>query len=196
MQAAYYIMVSFSLAYGTNRLGGNMPTTTMLTAVLLGAVAMVPGVFVGAWISDRAGRRGIIMISAALLGLWLYAMFPLIHSGTLLGAVTGLCVGQFLNGMIFGPLAALYTEMFATPVRYSGMSLAYQLGTLLGGALAPLIATALFARYHSAVPISIYVSCACAVSVLAVWLIREPSRIARREQSDQTGILLDKGVSA
>lgn len=196
MQASYYIMVSFSLAYGTNPLGGNMPTSTMLTAVLLGAVAMVPGVFAGAWISDRAGRRGIIMASAALLGLWLYAMFPLIRGGNLLSAATGLCVGQFLNGMIFGPLAALYTETFATPVRYSGMSLAYQLGTLIGGALAPLIATALFAHYHSSVPISIYVSCACGISVLSVWLIRETSQIDLREQVDESGIFLDKGVSA
>ena len=76
------------------------------------------------------------------------------------------------------------------------MSLAYQLGTLIGGALAPLIATALFARYHSSVPISIYVSCACAVSVLSVWLIQERSRNGILEQADQAGIFLDKGVSA
>ncbi len=63
----YYTLVSFSLAYGTNPAGGGMATSTMLAAVLAGAVAMVPGVFVGARLSDRVGRRGVIIASALLL---------------------------------------------------------------------------------------------------------------------------------
>ncbi len=182
MQTSYYLLVSFSLAYGTGPAGG-MTTSTMLAAVLLGAVMMVPGVFFGAWLSDRRGRRGVICISALLLAAWAFAVFPLIAGGTLASAAIGLCVGQFLNGMIFGPLAALYTETFATRVRYSGMSLAYQLGTLIGGALAPLIATALFARYGSSVPISAYVAAMCLISALAAWLIRETYKVDIRDEA-------------
>ncbi|MET0239747.1 MAG: MFS transporter [Sphingobium sp.] len=186
MQASYYILVSFSLAFGTNPLGGGMATTTMLMAVLCGAIAMVPGVFIGAAMSDRTGRRGVVMGSAILLACWSFAIFPMIGSGSLLLAALALMVGQFLNGMIFGPLAALFTESFATQVRYSGMSLAYQLGTLVGGALAPMIATALFAHYGSAAPISLYVATMCCVSAISAWAIRESFKNDIRDDAGDT----------
>jgi MFS family permease len=172
MQTSYYLAVSFSLAFGGDPHGGGMPTRTVLTAVLLGAMTMVPGVFIGAQLSDRIGRRVVVGVSAALLGLWCFAEFPLIAYGTLASAALALCVAQFLNGMIFGPLAALYAETFPIEIRYSGMSLGYQLGTLVGGALAPLIATALFAHYHSPLPISLYAAFMCAISVAAAWAMR------------------------
>lgn len=173
MQASYYTLVSFALAYGTDPNGGGMDTTTMLAVVLFGAVTMAVGVFFGAALSDRIGRRPVIIAAALLLAAWMFAIFPLIDSRAAIPAALGVGLGQFLNGIIFGPLAALYTESFATRVRYSGMSLAYQLGTLVGGALAPLIATALFARYQSSIPIASYVALMCLVSALSAWLIRE-----------------------
>lgn len=181
MQASYYILVSFTLAYGTNPNGGGMPTRVMLAAVLIGAIAMVPGVFFGGWLSDRIGRRRVIIVSALLLAGWIFAVFPLIAQGGLFPAAFGIAVGQLLNGMIFGPLAALYTETFATRVRYSGMSLAYQLGTLIGGALAPLIATALFARAGSAMPISVYIALMCLISAASAWSIRETYQVDLRD---------------
>jgi MFS family permease len=173
MQVSYYIMVAFSIAYATNPAGLNIPTSSMLIAVLLGATAMVPGVFASALISDRYGRRGILMISAVLLGLWAFAIFPLIDTGSLLWISVALCVGQFLNGMLFGPLAALFSEIFTTKVRYSGASLGYQIGTLLGGALAPVVATALLAHYGSPLSIAVYIACACTISLVSVWLLSE-----------------------
>jgi len=171
MQTSYYLLVSFSLAFGTNPAGGGMTKTVMLIAVLMGAVVMSAGVFAGGWASDRFGRQKIVGYSAALLTLWSLIEFPLITVGTLPAAALALCVGQFFNGMIFGPLAAFYAESFPTSVRYSGMSLSYQIGTLVGGALAPLIATALFAHYESAWPISFYAAGMCTVSVIAAWLM-------------------------
>ena len=167
MQVSFYILVAFSVAYGTKASGLNLPSSTMLTAVLFGATAMIPGIFLGSIISDQHGRRGILMLSAFFLGIWSFAIFPLINTGSLLWIAVAVCVGQLFNGMIFGPLAALFSEMFETSVRYSGASLGYQIGTLLGGALAPLIATALFARFQSWVPIAVYMSTACAVTIFS-----------------------------
>jgi MFS family permease len=173
MQTSYYLLASFSLVYGSSPHGGGMATHDILTAVLLGAAAMAPGVFGGAWLSDRVGRRAVVGVSAALLAAWSFAEFPLIGHGTLASASLAICVGQLLTGAIFGPLAALYAECFPTEVRYSGLSLAYQIGTLAGGALAPLIATALLGHFGGALPISIYAAGMCVISVLAAWKIRE-----------------------
>jgi len=82
-----------------------------------------------------------------------------------------------LNGMIFGPLAALFSEMFPAAVRYSGASLGYQLGAILGGALAPLVATSLLVRFGTPVAISIYMAVMCLITIGSVWSIAE-SRIA------------------
>jgi MFS family permease len=173
MQTSYYLLASFSLVYGASPHGGNMAPKDILTGVLLGAVAMAPGVFGGAWLSDRIGRRPVVGVSAALLALWAFVEFPLIGHGTLASAALALCVGQFLAGAIFGPLPALYAECFPTAIRYSGLSLSYQIGTLTGGALAPLIATALLAHFGSTLPISVYAAAMCLISVIAAWKIRE-----------------------
>ena len=184
MQASYYIMVSFTLAYGTSPNGGGMLTSVMLAAVMIGAMVMVPGVFLGGWLSDRIGRRPVIIVSAVLLAGWMFAVFPLIEHGSLSSAALGLAVGQLLNGVIFGPLAALYAETFVTKVRYSGMSLAYQLGTLIGGALAPLIATALFAQSGNTYAISAYVALMCLISAGSAWLITETYQLDLRDKLD------------
>lgn len=177
MQASFYILATFSVAYGTSASGLNLPNNSMLTAVLLGAIAMIPGIYCASVISDRHGRRGILMMSASLLALWSFAIFPLINTRSLLWISVAICVGQFLNGMIFGPLAALFSEMFGTKVRYSGASLGYQIGTLLGGAVAPLVATALIAHFGNWLPVATYMATMCAITVLSVWLLAETHQV-------------------
>lgn len=177
MQASFYILATFSVAYGTSASGLNLPNSLMLTAVLLGAIAMAPGIYCASVISDQHGRRGILMISASLLALWSFAIFPLINTRSLLWISLAICVGQFLNGMIFGPLAALFSEMFGTKIRYSGASLGYQIGTLLGGAVAPLVATALIAHVGNWLPVATYMATMCAITVFSVWLLDETHQV-------------------
>jgi len=173
MNVSFYVLVTFSLAYGTTASGLHVPSSTMLSGVLFGAMMMIPGIFFSSIISDRHGRRTVLMISAALLAAWSFAVFPLMNTRSFWGICTALCVGQFLNGMIFGPLAALFSEMFPATVRYSGASLGYQLGTILGGALAPLVATTLLARFGNPLAISIYMAAMCIITICSVWLITE-----------------------
>ena len=77
----------------------------------------------------------------------------------------------FFVSMMYGPQAALFAELFPKSVRYSGASLGYQIGAVVGGGLAPIIATALFAQYASSLPISIYQAAICAISFFSVVLL-------------------------
>jgi hypothetical protein len=72
---------------------------------------------------------------------------------------------------MYGPQAALFAELFATEVRYSGASLGYQVGVLLGGGFAPMIATSLFAIYRNSMAVALYMAAACLVSIVCVSLL-------------------------
>jgi MFS family permease len=175
-QVTFYILVAFVIAYGSGASGLGIPRSTMLVGVLIGAVVMIPGVIVAAVVSDRHGRRGVIMLAAAALALWGFALFPLIDTRSLLWISVGIGVGQVLVGAMYGPQAAFFAEIFETRVRYSGASLGYQLGGILGGGLAPIIATALLARYGNTTGISVYIALACLVSFVSVWWLKETYR--------------------
>jgi MFS family permease len=97
----------------------------------------------------------------------------LIDTGSFLWICVSLAVGQVFVAMMYGPQAAFVAEMFTTDVRYSGASLGYQLGAILGGGFAPIIATALLAEYQDTVGISIYMAIACAITLWSTWLLGE-----------------------
>jgi MFS family permease len=173
----FYILITFVVAYGSSPAGLNLPRTMMLSAVLISSVVTIPAlIFFGA-LSDRYGRRHIFMAGAALEGIWVFVLFPLIETRSFVFITIGVVIGQLLNAMMYGPQAALFAELFTTRVRFSGASLGYQLGSVFGGALAPIIATTLLARYHSSVGISAYVAVACSISLISVSLLKETYRI-------------------
>ena len=166
-------MRAIVIAYGTSATGAHVSRSTMLTGVLVGAVVMVPALLISAAWSDRHGRRGIYMAGAALSAAWSFAIFPLLDTGSFLWICVSIGVGQAFVAMMYGPQAAFVSEMFPTDIRYSGASLGYQLGAILGGGFAPIIATALLAEYHHTVGISIYMAIACTISLVSVWMLRE-----------------------
>ncbi len=173
VQVTFYILIAFVIAYGSNPETLNLSRDTMLLAVLIGGFAQIPVLFLsGAW-SDRFGRRGVYMLGAVLGGIWAFALFPLIDTGEFLWIVVGICGGQVFLSMMYGPQAAFLAELFATHVRYSGASLGYQLGAILGGALAPVFATALLAEFGSTVYISAYMALASVITLVSVWLLTE-----------------------
>jgi metabolite-proton symporter len=169
----FYIMITFVLAYGSSTPGLGLPRATMLNAVMVSMVAMFVGLLVFGALSDRYGRRRIYMAGALLTGIWVFALFPLMETRSFFWICCALCVGHVFGAMMYGPQAALFTELFETKVRYSGASLGYQIGSIFGGALAPIIATSLLARFESTVGISIYIAAACVLSLVSVALLRE-----------------------
>ena len=172
IQVSFYILIGFVLAYGTDADGAGMSRNEMLFAVLLASVSQIPAQFLAAAYSDRHGRRGIFMLGAILTGVWAFALFPLIDTGSFWLIVLGLSGGLMFLGMMYGPQAAFFTELFSTEVRYSGASLGYQVGAILGGAFAPTIATILWVEY-SIFWVSVYMAFASTLSLISVMMLTE-----------------------
>ncbi len=173
IQVSFYILIGFILAYGSQGVAG-MSRDEMLWAVLLASALQIPFQFWAAGYSDRNGRRGIFMLGAILTGVWAFALFPLVDTGQFWLVVLGVTGGLCFLGMMYGPQAAYYTELFSTEVRYSGASLGYQIGAIMGGAFAPTIATILWTEY-AVVWVSVYIAIASLASLLCVWTLSETS---------------------
>jgi len=174
VQVTFYILVAFVVAYGTNPAGLGLSRDMMLTVVLIASLVQIPVLFLAASYSDRHGRRGIYMLGAILGGCWAFALFPLINTGEFVWVLLAACGGQVFVGLMYGPQAALLTELFSTRVRYSGASLGYQLGAIFGGAFAPIIATALWSAFGT-VYISVYIAFVSVLTLISVMLLSETS---------------------
>ncbi len=172
IQVSFYILIGFILAYGGDPNGAAMSRDTMLLAVLIASAMQIPTQFWSAAYSDRNGRRGIFMLGAILTGVWSFALFPLIDTGSFWLIVLAITGGLMTLGMMYGPQAAFFTELFSTEVRYSGASLGYQVGAILGGAFAPTIATILWTEYEI-IWVSVYIAGASLLSLISVMLLTE-----------------------
>ena len=170
IQVTFYILIAFLLAYGVA--SAEMSRGDMLTAVLIASALMIPTQFLFSAYSDRHGRRGIFMLGAVLTGIWAFAVFPLVDTGNFWLIVLAITVGLLFLGMMYGPQAAFFSELFSTEVRYSGASLGYQLGAILGGAFAPAIAVKLWNEYDI-FWVSVYIAFASVLTLLSVMMLTE-----------------------
>jgi MFS family permease len=163
---SFYILITYIVSYGTSTVGLHLPRGTMLSAVLIANAVSTPVLFLAGRLSDRYGRRLIFMTGVSLAALWAFALFPLVETRSWPWITVAILVGLSLNSVCYGPMAAMFTELFSTGIRCSGISLSYQLGAIVGGGLAPIVATALFARFHSNLWVSVYMAGACGISLI------------------------------
>jgi MFS family permease len=170
-QAPFYIYTAFVFSYGVDAL--KQPRTLLLLAVLLAAMGSLVWNPLFGHISDRFGRRRTYMLGAALTGAFGFAYFALLDTTVPALIFVAIFFSLFLHDMQYGPQAALIAESFTPRLRYSGASIGYQLASLIAGGPAPLIATYLFARFHSGYPIAIYIMCCAGVSLGAASLMRD-----------------------
>ena len=167
--ACFYVIVTWVISYGTATL--SLSRETMLAAVMFGSLCMIPALIIVAHWSDRIGRVGLFRAGCIGTGLWSFAFFPLLETGTFAGLCAAIAIALCLVAMMYGPQAALFAELFPTHVRYSGATLGYQVGVLIGGGFAPMIATALFAYFASTVAVALFMATTCFISAVCVSLL-------------------------
>ena len=172
---AFYVFTLFLLYYVPTKLG--LPKSIALNAVLLGAVAQMIFIPVAGWLSDRIGRRPVLMIGGLGGALWAFPFMQLVQTGNPAAIMLASFVGMVLVSFMFSPLASFLPELFATRVRVTGASLGFQFAGVFGGALAPLIATGLIASFGSTTPVAIYLAIVCALIAVAAFAARETAHI-------------------
>jgi len=170
IQVTFYILIAFLLAYGVA--STEVTRDDMLIAVLIGSGIMIPFQFFFSAYSDRHGRRGVFMLGAILTAVWSFAIFPLVDTGNFWLIVLAISLGLVFVSMMYGPQAAFFTELFSTEVRYSGATLGYQFGAILGGAFAPTIAALLWNDY-GIIWVSVYIAFASLLTLISVLSLTE-----------------------
>jgi metabolite-proton symporter len=173
-QVEGYIVLAYTLSYGTQVLG--LSQSTLLSFIGLVALLAIPAIVGFSALSDRVGRRAVFMGGALATGLVSFPFFWLLNTRSLVLVFIAILVAGLVQQAMAGPAAALFSEMFGTRTRYSGASLGYQLGAIVGGGFAPFIATALYAATGTSLSISIYMFVACAITFVSVLFITETYR--------------------
>ena len=163
--ANFYVCTAFALGYGTGILHYSRQT---FLVVQLGAISfMVVGILLAGWWSDKSSPRKVLMIGCALTALAGVVLAPMCSSGSLILVWGFLALCLFFEGLIYGPLGAFLPGLFPARVRYTGASVAFTIGGIIGGGLTPFIATALAAK-GGLTPVGLYLSAAAVVSLIAL----------------------------
>jgi metabolite-proton symporter len=163
---SYYIFTIVVTTYATQRLG--LSSSFVLGAVLIGAAVHLVTIPIWGALSDRFGRRPLYLIGAAGVGVWAFAFIALLDTRSFPLIALAIVVGLLFHGAMYGPQAAFLSELFGTDVRYSGVSIGYQLASVAAGGLAPIIAVALYTSFDSGYAVSVYVALSALLTLFAV----------------------------
>ncbi|MEV6821754.1 MFS transporter [Nocardiopsis dassonvillei] len=178
--APFYIFGTFVVSYATGTL--SFDNTSALNAVTVGAIVATVCIPIAGRLSDTFGRQRVYLVGAVLLALFIAPYFLMLGTGSTLMLVLATVIGL---GVLWAPVTAtigtLCSEIFSTRVRYTGVTLGYQIGAAAAGGTAPLIATWLLSRFdNSWIPIAVYLVLTAVVSIVAVALAGRASNAEER----------------
>jgi metabolite-proton symporter len=169
--APFYIFVTYILTYGTQVLG--LARSTVLNLVMLSAVTSLFSTPFFGYLSDIVGRRRMIVTGVVVMVFFPFVYFRLIDSGVLGLVALAIIIAYPIHDMQYAPQAAFISETFAGSRRYSGVSLGYQLSSLIAGGPAPIVALYLYETYKTSTAIAVYMSASAVVSLVALWMLKE-----------------------
>jgi MFS family permease len=173
--AAGYLLIAFFISYGQKTL--HLPATTMLMVCTAASVSWLLFTLLGGMLGDRLGRVQTFQIGYVALAAWAVPMWWLIDSAAPMAFFVAAAVMAATLGLSYGPQAALYAEMFPAKVRYSGVSLGYALGSILGGAFAATIAQWIISTLARSWLIGAYIAVLSMISLIAVSIGRNSSGV-------------------
>jgi MFS family permease len=176
--AFFYVSIAGVLAYGTAEL--EIPRDDLLLVVLIAMAIMVPVLAGAGALSDRFGRKPLCAAGAIVMALWAFPFFWLIDTANIGLIFIALVVGAIGQSLTYGPLAAYLGELFEPRIRYSGMSLAYQLAAILISGGTPFIMTALFAATGSSTAVSAYLAVLALFTLVSALVLRETHKRSQR----------------
>src|SRR5690625_614683 len=171
--APFYIFGTFIVSYATQQL--DFSQTATLNAVTIATIVTTLLMPVMGSLSDRVGRKKLYVTGTVLMIFYAFPYFWLIHQGSKFLLILATVVGL---GIIWAPITAvlgtMFSEIFSPEVRYTGISLGYQIGAAVAGGTAPLIATALLIRFNNSyIPVALYIILAAIISLIAVAPIKD-----------------------
>jgi MFS family permease len=167
----YYLVVVFSITY--LRIIVEMDTSRVLLLLLIAhAIHFIVIPLVGR-LSDRVGRRPVYFAGAVLAGTWGFFAFPMMDTANDVIIIIAIMMGLLFHALMYAGQPAIMAEMFPTRMRYSGVSLGYQVTSVIAGSIAPIIAVSLLSAFGSSVPVAIYLAAACLLTALVVLSLKE-----------------------
>ncbi|MEO9247307.1 MFS transporter [Citricoccus nitrophenolicus] len=167
--AAGYLVIAFFASYGSNVLG--MPREATLTASFIGGLGWLVFTMYGGWLGDKIGKIRTFQIGYGIIILWAIPMWFLLDTASLPLFALAIVILTMGLGPSYGPQSALYAEMFPANVRYSGVSIGYAFGSIIGGAFAPMIAQLLLNQTGASWTIGLYIAALAIVSFIAVSMV-------------------------
>lgn len=163
--AVFYIATAFALGYGTTVLKYSRET---FLGVQLGAIGfMALGIVLAGYWSDATNPRRVLIAGCFMAVVVGALMAPMMTGGTLLSCWAFLSLALLTMGFVYGPLGAFLPGLFPARVRYTGASMAFNVGGIIGGGLTPVVAQALSTE-GGLVPVGIYLAVAALISLVAL----------------------------
>jgi len=175
----YYLVVTFSITY--LKLALEMDTSEILGMIAIAHVVHMIVIPLVGGLADRLGRKPVYAIGAVLAAGWGFVAFPMFNTKDPVTIILAICLGLVIHSFMYAPQPAIMSEMFPTRMRYSGVSLGYQVTSIFAGSLAPIIATAILSQTGSWEGIAIYLAIAAAITLVAVISMRETKGISLHE---------------
>lgn len=186
------LTTSHIITYATGIGYARSTVTQALIVLSLVSLVVIP---LASAVSDRVGRRPVVLTGAVAAVLFAFPLYTLVDSGSVPLMMTGLVLAQVIQNAMFAPLVPLLSEMFGTSVRYTGASVGYQSASLIGAGFTPLIASSLLVPAGGASwPLSLIIVVTAAISILALALTKETRGLALGSVSQSGRAMSDSPV--